>query len=271
MIYQTSNYLKYKNKIIDWCPSDLKDLFKKNCKKYSNNNSLTYYKENPIKYKFNNYGFRTNDEFNDTDEGNIFLGCSNTIGIGHHLKNTWSYKLNKQVGGKFWNLGIGGTGIDTAFRLLYGFKDFLKTKNIFHCVFNFHKFRYEIFEDSKNIVNVKAYDPAYQLAPIQIYKSFFNEPLLVVSKVLSYYSKSFITNILLNENFTKFNYNKNILAIESLAKQMNCNYYRINASTIDGISLPIEKGKDIIEARDLVHLNTYQHNLIYENFLEKIG
>ena len=78
-------------------------------KKYNNFNnfSIKYYIENPIKYKLNNFGFRTPDDFNSEDEGNVFLGCSHTFGIGHHLENVWSYKLNQIIGGKFWNLGIG--------------------------------------------------------------------------------------------------------------------------------------------------------------------
>ena len=34
------------------------------------------------------------------------MGCSHTFGIGHHLENTWGFKLNNVIGGKFWNLGI---------------------------------------------------------------------------------------------------------------------------------------------------------------------
>ena len=93
--YRSSIYRS--SQTVDWCPSDSSFNFKESCKKYSNNESLEYYKENPIEYSFNNYGFRTPDNFNDTDEGNIFLGESNTFGIGHHLENVWSYKLNKHI------------------------------------------------------------------------------------------------------------------------------------------------------------------------------
>ena len=87
-----------------WFGTDFKELFEKNYKKYPNDESLKYYQENPIEYISNNYGFRTTDDFNDTDEGNVFLGCSFTFGLGLHLEDTWAYKVNKTIGGKFWNL-----------------------------------------------------------------------------------------------------------------------------------------------------------------------
>ena len=104
-----------------WIPSDDKDRFFNQLKITPEDPNLLYYKNNPIEYKFNNCGFRTPDDFNTIDEGNIFLGCSHTFGIGHHLENTWSYKLNQIIGGKFWNLSIGGTGVMTAYRLLKGY------------------------------------------------------------------------------------------------------------------------------------------------------
>ena len=40
-----------------------------------------------IEYKLNNEGFRTPDDFNSMDEGNIFLGCSHTFGVGLPIEN----------------------------------------------------------------------------------------------------------------------------------------------------------------------------------------
>ena len=41
---------------LSWTPVDSELIFKKNLKKYPDNKTLKYYLENPIKYKFNNYG-----------------------------------------------------------------------------------------------------------------------------------------------------------------------------------------------------------------------
>ena len=89
------------------------------------------------------------DDFNDEGEGNIFLGCSFTFGLGLHLEDTWSYKVNKEIGGKFWNLSLPGCGMDESFRYLYEFKDYLKIKNIFHLAPPFQKTRYEFIVDDE--------------------------------------------------------------------------------------------------------------------------
>ena len=81
---------------------DTKKLWRDNQRSFPNDKTTQYYLKNPIEYQFNNYGFRTPDDFNNIDYGNVFLGCSHTIGIGHHLENTWSFKVNQTIGGKFW-------------------------------------------------------------------------------------------------------------------------------------------------------------------------
>ena len=130
---------KYKpNTTYDWITQNEEENFISNLKRYPNNESLLHYLENPIKYSLNNEGFRTPDDFNSTDEGNVFLGCSYTFGVGHHLENVWSYKVNDHIGGKFWNLSIGGTGVMSHYRLLVGYYKELKIKNIFHYLPKLH-------------------------------------------------------------------------------------------------------------------------------------
>jgi len=95
-----------------------------------------YFEENPLIYKINKDGFRTLDgsPFVKGSEVNIFLGCSDTFGVGMYLKDTWSYKLNKYHDGEYWNLGIPGTGVETQFRMLYHMvtKHEVKINNVFH-------------------------------------------------------------------------------------------------------------------------------------------
>jgi hypothetical protein len=99
-----------------------------------------------IEYSLNNYGFRTPDDMNLDGEGNVFLGCSHTFGIGHYLDNTWSYKLNQKIGGKFWNLSVPGTGIMTHYRMLNEVRSDIKIKNIFHYAPRYP--RYEFYIDN---------------------------------------------------------------------------------------------------------------------------
>ena len=132
-----------KNRTLGWIPSDSKSNFLDRLKKDPTNPSLLHYLENPISYKLNNYGFRTPIDFVDGVEGNLFLGCSHTFGIGHYLENTWSWKLNEYVGGNFLNAAVGGAGIGTASRLLYGLKGIIKPKNVF--LYFPHLYRFEYF------------------------------------------------------------------------------------------------------------------------------
>ena len=142
----------YEPDIMMWFGTDFKELFEKNYKKYPNDESLKYYQENPIEYISNNYGFRTTDDFNDTDEGNVFLGCSFTFGLGLHLEDTWAYKVNKTIGGKFWNLSLPGCGMDESFRYLYEFKD-STTKDIQERIIHMNKHDNLIIEPRKTLSN----------------------------------------------------------------------------------------------------------------------
>tara|TARA_R100000734_G_C3294377_1_gene85730 strand:+ start:33 stop:845 length:813 start_codon:yes stop_codon:yes gene_type:complete len=134
---------KETNKTLEWAHDDEEKLFKELLKKEPTNPSLHYYLENPITYELNNYGFRSPVDYVEGMEGNVFLGCSHTMGIGHYLENTWSWKVNEYVGGNFINLGVGGSGIGTGFRLLYSFKDIVKPKNVF--LYYPHTYRFEFF------------------------------------------------------------------------------------------------------------------------------
>src|SRR6056300_1612234 len=126
-----------------WIPYDSSVIFEENYKKYSDSEHLNEYKRNPIKYKLNNYGFRTDDDFFHGDEGTVYLGCSNTFGIGHHLENVWSYKLHQKIGeGKFFNLSHGATGLTQQYYFLKYFSDKLKIKRVFHYYPTECNFRY---------------------------------------------------------------------------------------------------------------------------------
>jgi len=75
-----------------------------------------YYRDNPITYIRNSLGHRCKD-IKDIDFNNYFLttGCSNTEGIGLHLEDTYPYVLSKKLNCDYYNLGLGGTGIDILF------------------------------------------------------------------------------------------------------------------------------------------------------------
>ena len=114
-----------------WNGTDNPTWWEENLAKFPNNDSVKYYLENPIHYKKNTDFFRSPDNFDTEERGNMFLGCSHTFGTGHHLENVWSYKLSQYIGGKFFNLAQGGAGFMYQFRIFMYWIDRLNVDNVF--------------------------------------------------------------------------------------------------------------------------------------------
>jgi hypothetical protein len=230
------------NKKLDWFPMDTQKLFEDNVKKFPTNKSLIHYSENKILYDLNRFGFRTDANFDEHESGNIFLGCSHTFGIGHHLENTWSYKVNKEIGGSFFNLGSPGLGIQNSVRLLQYWSNKLNIKNIFHYQPIYH--RYEFYKDGQTIHN-----SIHHIVPNDFEKI---NPSEIKTCLMS------------NHNIIQM-YRVNILAIESIAKSLGINYYvhLANASKFKISNIDLE-------ARDLAHHTVNQQSHIADLFLEKI-
>jgi hypothetical protein len=85
-------------------------------------------------YKYNNYGFRCDDftDYNQHKYRILFLGCSDTEGLGLPLKESWAYKLLHRINEDFnqkipyWNISMAGSGLDQQVRALYQLNDILK-------------------------------------------------------------------------------------------------------------------------------------------------
>ncbi len=113
-----------------WCKSDTEQLFDRLQKNpvYGPMLADMGWDKNSVEYRFNNYGFRTDDDFdiNNPTPGAMFLGCSFTTGIGLNIEDTWSHKVHTIIGGTFYNLGQGGAGFETYYRLLRAWAPVLK-------------------------------------------------------------------------------------------------------------------------------------------------
>ena len=77
-------------------------------------------------YSINKEGFRSNEFKDNTDI--MFLGCSNTFGVGLPENNTWPYLLSEKLKNSFVNLGVPGGSLKTVFRMLHGWADKLNPK-----------------------------------------------------------------------------------------------------------------------------------------------
>ena len=227
---------------VDWYEMDTEDRFKENLKKYPNNKHLEYYLENPHNYRLNRNGFRSNDEFETKAAGNVFLGCSHTFGIGHSLENTWSYLVNKEVGGKFFNLSIPGTGSGTALRTLLAWYTKLNIKNIFH------------------------FAPLYPR-----YEHLVEDKYITLNCTHSNFDTGKLKHTLIHESSIRNYTLTNILAIQAIATKLNIPYYSVTdeeAHNRHETYHDDEYGDNIL-ARDLVHYSTSQHKLFSEIFLER--
>lgn len=130
-----------------WNGTDSEENFKANCaieENYKKLNDLGWLEPNMITYKYNSQGFR-DDEFDQQTAG-IALGCSHTQGVGIHAAHAWPGQLQRILGQKIWNLGVGGAALDTCYRLLEYWIKNLNVKFVV-CAVPFIS-RYEVFNNN---------------------------------------------------------------------------------------------------------------------------
>lgn len=90
-----------------------------------------------FEYRFNSRGYRCDEFDQSADMPILFLGCSNTLGLGLPLENVWAHVLCNHIREKtkakipYWNLSKNGSSIDLQFLLLEKYIDQLQPKFIF--------------------------------------------------------------------------------------------------------------------------------------------
>jgi len=238
----------FKNSTLDWYPMDTKKLFNENLKKEPNNKTLLYYLDNPIEYRINDAGFRTDSSFNTDKAGNVFLGCSHTLGIGNHLEDVWSYKLNKLVGGEFFNLGAPGRGISTSLRLLRYWSTKLNIKNIFHYQPVYH--RYEFYRPHPFLLHTD------EIADFENIKD-----------------RDLRESVSSDENILEL-YKNSILAISAIAQSLGIPYYYYTPHA--HMETQFRRKRHTVKsptfiARDLAHHSILENEIIANFFIEKLG
>jgi hypothetical protein len=89
--------------------SDTESNFLQNLKKQPND---WIYRNKKINYLRNNLGHRCKELDKLDNDFILFLGCSITEGVGLAIEDTYPFLLSKKLNLDYYNLGIGGTGID---------------------------------------------------------------------------------------------------------------------------------------------------------------
>lgn len=89
--------------------TDTKELYERNLLSQSKN---WYYRNNPVRYTLNSWGYRTK-EFKNIDWANsvVLFGDSFVFGVGVDDRETISYQLEQIIGRPVINMGVGGTSM----------------------------------------------------------------------------------------------------------------------------------------------------------------
>lgn len=119
-------YTRHQNQILEWLPSDSQECYQQNLLHRKQELQQHGWIDCHFTYTFNSHGFRCKEFSHDATV--MFLGCSHTVGIGLPLHRIWPELVAQELGMHCANLGIGGSSLDTAFRLCYGYIDMIHPK-----------------------------------------------------------------------------------------------------------------------------------------------
>lgn len=113
------------NLTTNWSGTDNEANFK--------NHPKSGYTEHSIIYKYNSYGFRTEEfDFKSNKPSILCLGCSMTEGVGVNIDEAWPSHIQKELTEfNVYNLGVGGGSSDTVARMLCNIRDKLNVCAVF--------------------------------------------------------------------------------------------------------------------------------------------
>ena len=231
-------YSHFKNKELPWLISDHKFKYDENLEK--NRDQLEKYNwiDRYFTYKFNSHGFRS-EEFS-CDDSIMFFGCSHTVGIGLPLEDTWAYQIAQSVNLKRFNLSIGATGPDTAFRLANHYIPQIKPKIVVY-----------VEPPPGRFALVSADNNIYDF-------NFFNG---IVYSPLSQFKNFYEHWISLEENL-EIHSLKHKLAIQALCQQYNIKFVFAESDT----------EMEVLDyARDLSHSGIESNKYFAEIILNRIN
>lgn len=230
----------FANQTVDWYQTDSEKQYQENLIKKPEKLKKWGWINNSFTYKFNSHGFRC-EEFTDNDSI-MFLGCSVTLGVGLPNDIIYPTLLAKSLNLKCYNLGVGGSSIDTAFRIALIYLEKIRPKIV---VGTF------LFPERTELLT---HHGAIPFNPAMLDLKNLNK--VNRQYTLDYYSKW----IEVPEN-AYLNQIKNNLAIANLCEQYNIKY--VSQTTQPIIDF-------LTQARDLIHPGTEFHQKLFLKLLEKI-
>jgi len=239
-----SHYKKYANKTFDWLSIDSKEAYEKNLKEKYQLLKANNWIDKSFTYKFNSHAFRC-EEFTD-DPTIMFLGCSNTCGIGLPVESIWPELVAKKLNMRCANLGQAGGSNDSSFRLCHGWIDIIKPKIVF--LLSPPGIRLEILD----AVVMKHLTPTW-----------------IHNKATHY--KDFLKDWCRDDNNNYFNTLKNSLAIENLCNARNIKYIFLDSDDFAQVQTDLSNAQGYLDlARDLGHRGVSSHKIFSEQVLANL-
>ena len=236
----------YTGQTLEWMPTDTKENFEKLIRDPVH---YQYFKDHgwldplAITYQINQEGFRC-EEFVSNTPCVVTLGCSYTMGIGLPLKDLWSTLVGKSLGLRVYNLAWGGNSIDTCFRLARYWIPRLKPQVVL--MLAPPRARVEVSTIERTSPPVEVFMPASC-------SSLFNS------------NDVFLKHWFGNEENHYHNQEKNMLAIESIARKNGARYAALQADQEGSCA------RDTVGyARDHMHAGPIGHVMIAESLLNKV-
>ena len=232
------------NQTLHWLDIDNKELWQSNIADPARRAQLEHFgfdRPDAITYQMNSHGFRCNDF--DSRPGFIALGCSFTSGIGLPIEQVWPTIVGNFAGLVPWNLGIGGAGSDTCFRMLINYIDLLNPKFVMLLTPDPDRFEIHYLSRPYTIMHNQAH-PNSKINEIQ--KFWFSD-----------------------EQNTLVNYTKNLLAMQQICSSRNIKF-------VIKKLYPDLLGQNITQAqwpsaRDLQHVGYLEQKRCAELFLQDLG
>jgi len=249
-----------KNKTLLWRGSDTQDNFIEQISTPYRpflKEQFEYWKDKNIEYRYNEHGFRTDDSFE--GKGIVCLGCSYTEGIGLPIEYNWGYKLAKKLKTKYFNLGQASLGLDSAYRLLLGFKDKLDFDKVF--LLSPPPYRYEWITEDNALLEpylIKKQDLMQWLG--QSMGSNFH-----IKDKNDKFFKSFVFGSEMNDTMHE---SRVIHAIKGLCAELGVEFYH-RSYYVTRLETEILKDKANIPARD-GHPGSAQQELYFNSFLNML-
>jgi hypothetical protein len=202
------------NENIEFYMTDEKKLFDKNIKYLQG----WIYAEKQITYKLNSFGYRMNKELAEIDYDNYFafFGCSNTVGIGLALEDTFSYKIAKQSNVDYINGAIGGASVDFVFYNLVTLFNTAPKLPKTVIIYWPDPIRTCYWFKNSLVFYLTTSTPHHTTHWDEAYKSFILEPSHIVNRFIIY--RSVITQLCKANNVTLFEFTSDYLKYEFFDK-----------------------------------------------------